>query len=245
MSGRSQVLDDWARHRTTGRLGTLLPQCVDRVWGEGDEAAGFVTTDYRVLRDFPLGRGGDRPVPAADLIELYWSVRTRGGRQDPNWAPALNAHVVQVVDESVSALHVDQLYRLAVVLRKALQLGAIGPLVADAKAVALHVRGLLLGGAPKAPAAIVERLASHADLPLTVGRYLVAPDGSVEFAGGATDSRHWEAAADDAELTALGQRLVQHDQLIRTAGVWTPDPGHDWNDDGTVRPARPGRRSRR
>ncbi len=244
MTGRSLVLDDWARHRHAGRLGTLLPQCVDRVWGEGAEAAGFITTDYRVLRDFPLAAEADGGAPVADLIELYWAVRTRAGRQDPNWAAALNAHVVLAIDEPVSALHVDHLYRLAVILRKALQLGAIGPLVADAKSVALHVRGLLLGGAPKAPAAIVERLASHADLPLTVGRYQVGSDGGVEFEGGATDSRHWESVGNDADLRALGHRLVQHDALIRTAGIWTPDPGHDWNDDGTVRPPR-GRRQAR
>lgn len=239
-AARETVLDRWRALRDAGRLGALLPQCIDRSWGDGDQAYGFVTADYRVYRDFTLPSGpAGGPPPMADLIELYWSVRTRGRRQDPNWAAALNAHVVRVVAGPAAAADLDELYRQVVTLRRALQIGGTGPLVADGASVALHARGLLLAPELSAPVAIVERLASHADIPLTVGRYRLNDAGGLEFAGAADGAPRWEVAdVSEEELTSLGRRLVQHDLLVRLRGQWAPDPGHDWDDEGNPLPRR-------
>jgi hypothetical protein len=155
------------------------------------------------------------------LVEVYWTVRLKHGIQDPNWATAINAHVIRVSAEPIGAEDLEITHRQVVMVRRALHLGGIGGLIADCKPIALHVRGLVLGPALSAPVAILDGLASHTDVPLTVGRYAVADDGTVSFLSGRADTKPWEQAAANAEeLESLGQRLLRHDALMRTQGAW-------------------------
>ena len=225
------MLETWRSLRDADRLGTLLPRCDTRSWEADGVRHGFVTLDYRTYRNIsldPSGAGGQ--AFGADLLEMYWSVRTRDGGQDPNWAAAVNAHVVEVRPDPLTVEDLERLYRLVVVLRRSLQLGGIGDLVAAGRSVALHTRGLLLGPTLSAPVAIVDTLATHADVPLTVGRYQVDADGSLRFFSGSADTRHlWDYGLGDADhQRALGARLLGHDELFRSGGVWsserTPSP---------------------
>lgn len=224
---RARLLDTWRTLRDGDRLGTLLPRSTSREWHSDDRRHGFVTLDYRVYRDFGLPGTGVTG-PTADLLEIYWSVRTRDGHQDPDWATAVNVHVIRVTDGDAQVEDLEQLYRQVVLVRRAIQLGGVGGLVADGAAIALHARGLLLAPALSAPLAIVDAIAARADVPLTVGRYQTGPDDSIAFAGASPAARPWEAHGDPAELAALGSRLLSHDQLFTARGAWPivppPDP---------------------
>jgi hypothetical protein len=217
---KALLLDRWRALRRADALGTLLPRCTDRSIGDPAAAIGFVTLDYRVYRDLALA--DDVPVP--DLVEMYWSVRTKGGDQDPHWAASVNAHVVLVTDGSVGVEHLERLHRQVVTLRRALQLGGIGELLAGGKAVALHTRGLLLGADFTGPGAIVDALANRADVPLSVGRFELVDD-EFYFSSSGAPSRFEQGQAEPEALRVLGERLLQHDQLFRSQGDWSRGPG--------------------
>ena len=214
-TAKATILDHWRSYRDADQLGTLLPRSTPRTWGEAADTAAIVTVDDRIYRDLSL------PASVADLVEVYWTVRLKGEVPDPNWATAINAHVIRVSTEPLGAEDLDLVRRQVVMIRRALHLGGIGGLIADCKPIALHVRGLVLGPDLSAPVAILERLASLTDVPLTVGRYRVADDGTVSFLSGSADTTPWEQGAENAEeLTSLGQRLLRHDALMRTQGTW-------------------------
>ncbi len=87
---------EWRGLRESGDLGVVLPACGTRQWMRDDGCVGYVTVDYSVQRNvgFP---GAHRSAPGvASIVEKYWSLRTMNGRQDPNWRPSLNVHVVHV-----------------------------------------------------------------------------------------------------------------------------------------------------
>jgi hypothetical protein len=221
VSIRLRLLDSWRTLRDADRLGTLLPKCTNRSYGSPGDDYGFVTVDYRVYREVILGDPVE-PTQVADLVELYWSVRTRRGVQDPQWAAAINGHVVQVTEGALNVSHLDRLYRLVVTLKRALQLGGIGELTAAGKAVAVHARGLLLGSTLSRPVAIVDALANHADVPLTVGRYQLDAEDEFEFSSSGDESRFYLPQDDTERLRALGARLLHHDRLYKSQGVWDP-----------------------
>ena len=215
MDAKAAILDHWRAYRDADQLGTLLPRSTPRTWGGDQEPSSIVTVDYRIYRDFSVDAS------VADLVEMYWTVRLKGVVQDPNWATAINAHVIRVSTEPLGAEDLDLTRRQVVMIRRALHLGGIGGLIADCKPIALHVRGLVLGPALSAPVAILERLASLTDVPLTVGRYAMADDGTVSFLSGSAESRPREDDSEHSEeLTSLGQRLLRHDALMRTQGSW-------------------------
>lgn len=225
---RARLLDSWRSLRDADRLGTLLPRSTSREWRSDDRRHGFVTLDYRVYRDIGLpGSGAPEPAPVADLLEVYWSVRTLEGRQDPDWAAAVNAHVILVLDRDAQVEDLERLYRHVVLVRRAIQLGGVGGLVADGVSIALHARGLLLGPALSTPLAIVDALAARADVPLTVGRYQAGPNDAIEFAGPSAAAKPWETQGDPEELARLGARLLSHDQLFISRGAWPVLPPHD------------------
>ena len=224
-SMRGRLLDGWRQLRDADRLGSLLPRSTNRVWEGGGAAYGFVTVDYRVYRELVLSSPtGTDPGSVADLVEMYWSVRTHGGAQDPQWAAALNAHVIQVQEGALTVNHLDRLYRLVVTLRRSLQLGGIGDLTAAGKPVALHARGLLLGPSLSKPVAIVDALANHADVPLTVGRYSEDRPGEFLFSSSGGESRFYLDGGDGEQLRALGERLLRHDRLFKSQGRWEEGP---------------------
>jgi hypothetical protein len=223
MSVRLRLLDSWRGLREADRLGTLLPRCGNRTYGDPADGYGFVTVDYRIYRDVLLAAGTD-PNQIADLIEMYWSVRTRHGVQDSQWAAAVNAHVIQVVDGPLTVQDLDRLYRLVATLRRALQLGGIGDLTAAGKPVALHARGLLLGAELSEPVAIVDALATRAEVPLTIGRYGVDRAGELEFSGSSEYSHFYGIEPDPERLRTIGERFLHHDRLFRSQGVWNPNP---------------------
>ncbi len=216
---RRILLDRWREIREADGLGTLLPRCTNRSWGAEADGVGFVTVDYRTYRDVFLSDEAGEP---ADLVELYWSVRTKGGVQDPQWAASVNAHVILVTEGAVGVTDLELVYRQVVTLRRALQLGGIGALTAAGMPVALHARGLLLGSELSTPVAIVDALANHADIPLTVGRYDGNADLGFRFSGSGTPSRFYQEAEKPDELRALGERFLRHDRLLETQGVWSP-----------------------
>jgi len=238
LDAKAAILDRWRSYRDADELGTLLPRSTPRTWGGETDPAAIVTVDYRVYRDFSLDAGGlVPPASVADLLEVYWTVRLKGEVQDPNWATAINAHVIRISTEPLGAEDLEITYRQVVAIRRALQLGGIGGLIADCKPIALHVRGLLLGPSLSAPVAILEGLASHTDVPLTVGRYAVSDDGGVSFLSGTADTRPWEQTpADVTQLESLGQRLLRHDALIRTQGSWPLEPPTKESKYGLARP---------
>ncbi len=218
MDAKATILGQWKSYRDADRLGTLLPRSTPRTWDTDTGPAAIITLDYRVYHDLILGTF------TADLVEMYWTVRLKNGLQDPNWAAAINAHVVRVSTDSVSAEDLEATYRHVVMIRRALQQGGIGGLIAEGRPIALHVRGLVLGPALSAPVAIIEGLANYTDVPLTVGRYHLDGDGAIAFAGQSADAKPWEADAASAnERISLGQRLLRHDRLMATQGVWAPE----------------------
>jgi hypothetical protein len=217
---RTLLLDRWRALRLADALGTLLPRCVDRSIGEPAARIGFVTLDYRVYRD--LGLADD--VPAPDLVEMYWSVRTKAGAQDPDWAASVNAHVLLVTEGAVGVEHLERLHRQVVTLRRALQLGGIGALHAAGKAVALHTRGLLLGADLSGPGEIVDALANHADVPLSVGRFELVGD-EFRFSSSGAPSRFEHGQAAPESFRVLGERLLRHDRLFQAQGEWRPGIG--------------------
>ncbi len=222
MDARATILDRWRSYRDLDQLGTLLPRSTARSWGDPPETAAIMTVDYRIYRDFSLEAGGlAPPASVADLLEVYWTVRLKGEVQDPNWATAINAHVIRISTEPLGADDLEVTYRQVVAVRRALHLGGIGGLIADGKPIALHARGLVLGPSLSAPVAIIEGLANHTDVPLTVGRYSVAEDGAVSFLSGSADAKPWEhGTAHSEDLESLGRRLLRHDGLMRTQGSW-------------------------
>ena len=226
MDPRTTILDDWRSFRDADRLGSLLPRCTPRTWGDESEPYSIVTLDYRAYRDLSLEAGGLLDLAAtADLVEVFWTVRLKGSTPDPNWATAVNVNVVRVSNEPVGGADLETTYRQAVVVRRALQQGGIGELIADCKPIALHVRGLVLGPSLSAPVAILEGLASKTDLPLAVGRYESAADGSIRFLSDASDAKVWDQGAPDPEaLAGLGRRLLRHDALMKSQGIWPPQP---------------------
>jgi hypothetical protein len=228
---RQRLLESWRALRESDRLGTLLPRCISRSYGATGEGFGFATVDYRIYRDVALGFDRVESGLEADLIEMYWSVRTRGGKQDPQWAAAVNGHVVMVTEGALNVKHLERLYRQVVSLRLALQLGGIGDLTAAGKPVALHARGLLLGSSLSRPVAIVDALANHADVPLTVGRYGVGPGGEFEFSSSGDESRFYLPQDDTDHLRAVGERFLHHDRLFQTQGIWQPGAAKEWAGD--------------
>lgn len=227
---KALLLDRWRALRQADALGTLLPRCTDRAIGDPAANIGFVTLDYRVYRDLAL----PDEVPPPDLVEMYWSVRTKDGRQDAQWATAVNAHVLLVAEGAVGVEHLERLHRQVVTLRRALQLGGIGGLLAAGKSVALHVRGLLLGADFSGPGAIVDALADRADVPLAVGRVELVND-ELRFSSSGAPSRFEQGQPEPESLRILGERLLAHDQLFRSEGEWSGGPAKSppppWDDD--------------
>jgi hypothetical protein len=217
---KAQLLERWRTLRHADALGTLLPRCTDRSIGEPAARIGFVTLDYRVYRDLALAD----EVPPPDLVEMYWSVRTKAGGPDPHWAASLNAHVLLVTEGAVGVELLERLHRQVVTLRRALQLGGIGALLAGGKAVALHARGLLLGADLSGPGAIVDALANRADVPLSVGRFELVED-EFHFSSSGAPSRFEQGQAEPEGLRLLGERLLQHDQLFKSQGEWNQGSG--------------------
>jgi len=231
-----RLLERWRDLREAGQLAGLLPGCTSRSWETDGVRFGFETFDYRVYRPLWLpGAAADAIDAEADLVELYWSVRTRGDRQDPQWAAALNAHVVQVPTESLGAAELDRLYRLVVSLRVSLQHGGIGPLMAEGVPIALHVRGLLLAPASIEPVGVLEALAGHADVPLTIGRFEDLPDGHFRFTASNQGGRGWDLGVSETDrLRRLGETLLSQDRLFRDKGslvAGAPDSVARWADD--------------
>jgi hypothetical protein len=217
---KALLLDRWRALREADALGTLLPRCTDRWIGEPAAQVGFVTLDYRVYRDLALADD----VPAPDLVEMYWSVRIKAGEQDPQWAASVNAHVLLVTEGPVGVELLERLHRQVVTLRRALQLGGIGALLAGGKAVALHTRGLLLGADFSGPGEIVDALANRADVPLSVGRFELVDD-EFRFSSSGAPSRFEQGQAQPEPLRILGERLLRHDQLFKSQGRWNRESG--------------------
>jgi len=217
----------WADLRQMGRFDRVLPGCTTRNWTGGDgESRGYVTLDYRVTRQLSLpGAWGQGRAGRADLVELYWSVRTRGGVQDMTWAPSLNAHAIELKNEPLDTRHVEQLYRYVLSLRAALHLGGIGQLISDNDVVSLNVRGLLLGPSISEPVGMLDALASYADVPISVARFDIDPVRGVTITQSGREEDFFHVGIfDSEELRALGASLIANDSMYRSAGIWTVNP---------------------
>lgn len=218
------VFERWADLRNAGRLDSVLPSC--RTWSKqlpDGRRRGYFTLDYRVRRDLLLpGAQTAGRKEVVGLVETYWSVRTSGGVQDSSWPPSLNAHVVELWDEPIRAQHVDEVYRYTIALRSALHFGGIGELIAQGSAINLNVRGLLLGPSISEPAAILDSLAEHNDVPVTVARFGTASTGELEIHRSGREEDFFQvgvAAAED--LRRVGRQLIERDSLFKSGGIWT------------------------
>jgi hypothetical protein len=219
----AELYRSWQQLRETGRLDEMLPRCTRRSWLLNGQRHGYVTLDYKVLRQLRLpsawGHSGDG---IADLVEIYWAVRTLGGVQNLNWAPSLVANVIELKNESLSVSNLEQLYRYTIALRAALHSGAISGLLKQGRPVELHVRGLLLG--PSVPEAvnIVDALATFVEVPISVGRFEFSATDGLLFHRTGGEERFFETGIFDRDrLDQLGHELVGNDQLIRSQGFWT------------------------
>jgi hypothetical protein len=120
---------------------------------------------------------------------------------------------------------VEQLYRYVLALKAALQLGGIGDLIRTGHVVSLNVRGLLLGPSIPEPVAMIDALASHAEIPISVARFDIDPlDGVSITPSGREEEFFYVAIFDTDKLQSLGNDLISSDALYRSAGIWTASP---------------------
>lgn len=219
-SVEAELFSHWRAWREEGRLDGVLPGCGDQEWMRDEARVGYRTVDYRTHRDL---RVPDAP-NALDLVEIYWSVRTRNGVQDPDWPPALNVNLVAVTDGTVTLRDVERLYRDALALRGALMLAGMGRLSGRRSGVSLYVRGVLVGPDSEEGALLGDALSAFAEVPIAVAHARLE-DGQEPVVKRAAGTAHFFdlASADVDALRDTGAALVGSDRLFRSEGVWAPE----------------------
>ena len=210
----------WRPWREEGRMDGVLPGCGDQEWARENALVGYRTVDYRTSRALtvPTGEG---PVTVT-MAEIYWSVRTRNGAQDPGWPPSLNVNLVTLHDGAAGLPEVETLYRAALAMKGALNLAGMSRLTGRG-GVSLYVRGVLLAPEIGDAAILADAISGFADVPIAAATVHVAGE-DVAIRRCAGPARFFDiASADVDELRALGQSLVGSDALFRSDGVWSPD----------------------
>src|SRR5512147_3207390 len=168
-SVESELFARWRTWREEGRFDGVLPGCGDQEWMREEARVGYRTVEYRTYRDLRVpGAPG-----ALDLVEVYWSVRTRNGAQDTDWPPALNVNLVAVTAGTVTLADVERLYRDALALRGALMLAGMGRLSGRRKGVSLYVRGVLVGPDSDEAALLGDALSAFAEVPIAIAHAMI------------------------------------------------------------------------
>jgi len=210
----------WRPWREDGRMDGVLPGCGDQEWARENALVGYRTLDYRTCRPLRIPSGG--AVISVTMAEIYWSVRTRNGAQDPGWPPSLNFNLVALHDVAVGLPEVETLYRAALAIKGALNLAGMSRLTGRG-GVSLYVRGVLLAPAATDAAILADAISGFADVPIAVAT-VQATGEDVAIRRCAGTARFFDiASAEGDELRALGQSLIGDDALFRNDGVWSPD----------------------
>lgn len=160
----------------------------------------------------------------ADLVEVYWSVRTLNGKQDPNWAPSLNIKVVELKNVPLQVEDLVQLYRYSLILKHGLRIPDLTSLV-DSKRISLYVRGLLLGREISSDVAAASALLNHAEVPITVGKFSLCPVKGLTISSSPRDEEMWVIGVGIPDLLKVGHQLTDQAVLLRSNGRWPVDPG--------------------
>lgn len=219
------LFNHWQELRESGRLDCALPSC--RTWERprGQEMIGYQTLDYKIHRQLRLpGAWGSRKDGIADLVELYWSVRTLNGEQDPSWEPSLNAHVVELKNEPLQMKHVEQLYRYILALRGALVHGGNGLFISktiERPKISLNVRGVLIGPHVPESVAIIDALSAHADVPIAVASYVLSATEGLVFKRTGTEERFFSAGYEPDRLKVVGGDLISQNSLFLSQEKWS------------------------
>lgn len=215
---------DWPTIRAQDRLAACLPRCTTRQWVHPDRGTlGYVTLDYRLHRQLGVpgaAVGGNTGV--ADLVEHYWSVRTRDGIQDIEWPLSLNIHVVELKNEALTVAHCQQVYRYALALRGAAAMSLRSAIPNPDHLPEVHVRAVLLGPEISREAAVLHAMASRIDLPLFLTRFHVSAIDGITFSEPEDPERFRQVGINDVDaLVDLGQRCFAPSPLTATEGRWT------------------------
>jgi hypothetical protein len=215
------LFDHWLELRSSRRLDSVLPRCTDWEADHRGTRVGYKTLNYSIRRQLRLPGAHGMGYGIADLVEIYWSVRTKNGKQDPNWRPSLNAHVVELKNARLEMEHVDQLYRYMLALRGALNLGGANSINQPDEKVFVYVRGLLLGPEMSRSVELVGALATHADVSLTVATFTLSPVDGIQINRPVDYERFYNVGIFRVdELRVLGESLIASDALVATRGDW-------------------------
>ena len=212
---------EWRPLRESGRFSELLPDCRTRQWVTPRGILGYVTAEYRVVRQLVLpGAWGVKGDGRSDLVELYWSIRTLDGHRDPAWPISFNANVVELKNQTLQPADVEQVFRYSIALRGAILRSSLGDRIRD-NSVTLNVKALLLGPEMSEPVELIEAIAGYEGSGLAVARFRLSASGGIALERAQNVERFWNVGIDaHDELKSTGDALLENDELMRANLAW-------------------------
>lgn len=215
---------DWRALREAERFHGSLPSCRTKQWVREDGHVGYVTLDYRLRRDFtlPAGQYGAFAEEPFTFVEQYWSVRTMNGRQDPNWRPILNLHVVHLRARRVTGHDVEAVVRNALLLRHAASRTAPAAFLGNEPRASLNVIGLVLGTELAPEVSVVGATDGVFGIPFRAASFTYTVADGFAVQPSEDDERFLAIGTDlDGQLAVLGEQLVGDDLLPAQGYVWS------------------------
>lgn len=213
---------EWPRIQETRALGWSLPPSSTRQWVIDKEVHGYVTLDYQLHRNVSIpNAAGEGKHGSATLVEQYWAVRTRNGRQDPHWPPSLNVNVVHGIAKPVTVAHCESALRNGLLVRRAAYSASQG-CFRDEKANC-RVRTYVIGSAITTEAESFAAFGEFQDVRLHVARYSYSAEKGFQFEEAAGGERFWHVGLlTDEENRQFGEQFFLDAHL----------PGHGFEWDG-------------
>ena len=212
---------EWPRIQTNHALGWSLPPSSTRQWVNGKDVHGYVTLDHQLHRQVTIPNAvADGKHGTATLLEQYWAVRTKNGRQDPQWPPSLNVNVVHGVAGPVTMAHCESALRNGLLVRRAAYSASNGCFGATEKANC-WVRAYVIGSTITPEAASFAAFGEFHEVRLHVARFTYSAEEGFHFEESPDGERLWHVGLlTDEDNRQFGARFF--------LDAYLPDHEFEW-----------------